>query len=301
MKTAKIHFSSEEEIKRYVDGCEATYLSDVAKACEAALGSGSSIITLAGPSCSGKTTTSAILDREFLKIGKTLHAVSIDDFYIDRDVLDARCRRLGIPLDYDSPSTIDFDLFGRVIEQIEKRGKVTIPRFDFKIGRRCGYYDIDCTDGDVFLFEGIQAVYSEFTSHLDTHPYTSLFISVGDKISYGDTVFGQRTLRFFRRLVRDFRTRNTSAKRTFSLWEGVCNNEDVHIFPNLTEQHIYIDSSMPYEVSVIKPFVMPLLLGIEESSPYFETAKGLLDRLENIPVIDEKYVPSGSVFREFIG
>lgn len=64
---------------------------------------------------------------------------------------------------------------------------------------------------------------------------------------------------------------------------------------------MYIDSSMPYEVSVIKPFVVPLLSGIAESSPYFEKAKGLLDRLESIPVIDEKYVPSGSVFREFIG
>lgn len=301
MKTAKLYFSSEEEIKSYIDECERCYLSEVNAAFDTALHSGSSIITLSGPSCSGKTTTSLILDREFERVGKTLHAVSIDDFYIDRDVLDARCREKGIPLDYDSPSTIDFDLFGSVIEQIEKRGKVTLPRFDFKCGRRTEYYTIDCTDGDVFLFEGIQAVYPEFISHLAGHPYTPMFISVGNKVAYGEEVFGQRVLRLFRRLVRDFRTRSTSAERTFSLWDGVCKNEDTHIFPNLTEGHIYIDSSMPYEVSVIKPFLVPLLCGIEEDSPYYEKAQGLLARLYGIPVIDQRHVPCDSVFREFIG
>jgi len=299
LKTAKLTFSSEKELIEYVNGCEDAYLADVKRACEISLGG--KLITLAGPTCSGKTTTSLILDREFEKRGKTLHTVSIDDFYIDRDILDARCREKGIPLDYDSPSTIDFEYFGRVIEAIEKKGKVTLPRFDFTVGKRTGYYDISCTDSDVFLFEGIQAVYPECTSLLSGHEYTALFISVGDKIDYDGTVFGQRELRLLRRLVRDCRTRNTSAEKTLSLWEGVCKNEDVHIFPNLTDEHTYIDSSLPYEVSVIKPFALELLCSIEKSSPHFEKAAKLIAKLENVPTIDEKYVPSGSVFREFIG
>ena len=301
MKTAKLCFSSEEEIKNYVNECENGYLDGVKAAFESSLQSGSSILTLSGPTCSGKTTTSLILDREFEKIGKTLHTVSIDDFYFDRDLLDARCKEKGIPLDYDSPSTIDFDLFGNAIEQIEKRGKVTLPSFDFKSGKRAGYYTIDSTDGDVFLFEGIQAVYPEFISHLSGHAYTPMFISVASKVAYGDEVFGQRILRFFRRLVRDLRERNTSAEKTFLIWDGVCKNEDENIFPNLTDSHIYIDSSMAYEVSVIKPFLVPLLCGIAEDSVYYEKAQKLLERLSGIPVIDEKYLPRESVFREFIG
>lgn len=296
MKTAKTEFFSENEITEYVNECENGYLSDVSGALEATK-NGGRIITLSGPTCSGKTTTSLILDGEFEKCGKTLHTVSIDDFYIDRDILDKRCREKGIPLDYDSPSTIDFDYFGEVIEAIDKKSSVTLPRFDFTVGKRTGYYDIKITQDDVFMFEGIQAVYPECTSLLASHNYTALFISVGDGIAYDKVTFGPRELRLLRRIVRDYRTRNTSPEKTLALWEGVCKNEDAHIFPNLTEEHIYIDSSLAYEASVIKPFAEPLL----KSCPDSETAKRLLKKLENVPSLDAKYVPNGSVFREFIG
>ncbi len=300
MKTARTHFCSEREIAEYVNACEEEYLAGVRSACRLAI-SGGGIITLAGPTCSGKTTTSRILDGEFEKSGRILHTVSIDDFYIDRDLLDERSRRLGIPLDYDSPSTIDFDCFGEVIEQIERRGRVTLPRFDFKTGRREGYYTIDCHGSDVFLFEGIQAVYPEFTEHLDTHKYTSLFISVEEPIMVGDTLFACRDLRLLRRIVRDCRERNTSAERTLSLWEGVCQNEDTHIYPNISCVDFAIDSTLGYEVSVIKPFVLPLLLEIPKDSEQYEKARALIAQLENVPETEEKYVPQNSVFREFIG
>ncbi|MBQ6614180.1 MAG: hypothetical protein IIX18_02555 [Clostridia bacterium] len=299
MKTAKLVFSSEQEIKKYIEECENGYKNGVARAFEATLGS--KIITLCGPSCSGKTTTSKILDKEYAKIGKTLHAISIDDFYIDRDVLDARCRKEGIPLDYDSPRTIDFELFERVMEQIEKGETVTVPRFDFTVGRRVGYTDIACTDGDIFLFEGIQAVYPECTEHLANHRYTPLFISVEEDIEYGNVSFNKRDLRFLRRLVRDSRTRNTDAEKSFSLWRGVVKNEVTNIYPNLTDREENIDSSMPYEVSVIKPFAIPLLESIREDSEYSEKAQKFLKMLSAVPEIDANYVPDDSVFREFIG
>ena len=299
MKHAKLVFSSEEEIKKYIEDCENDYKNGVARAFDKTLGS--SIITLSGPSCSGKTTTSKILDREYEKIDKTLHAISIDDFYIDRDVLDARCIAEGIPLDYDSPRTIDFELFEKVMDQIEKRETVRVPIFDFTTGKRVGYNEIEYTEGNVFLFEGIQAVYPECTEHLVSYKYTPLFISVEEDIAYGDVVFSKRDLRFLRRLVRDSRTRNANAEKTFSIWRGVVKNEVTNIYPNLTERHKNIDSSMPYEVSVIKPFALPLLKTIKEDSEHFEKAKRLLDMLSAVPEIDADYVPDDSVFREFIG
>lgn len=299
MKQAKTQFSSEEEIRRYVAECEAEYLEYVYTAREYARHS--HVITLAGPTCSGKTTTARILDAEFGRLGKTLHTVSIDDFYFDRDVLEARARESGTPLDYDSPATIDLDLFGRVIADIEDGGTVTLPRFDFQTGKRTGFETIEMTEGDVFLFEGIQAVYPALTQYLSGHRYVSLFISVENGLTYGDVAFAPAELRFMRRLVRDARTRGATAEFTFSLWGGVLANEKAHIYPNLGNVDYPIDSVLPYEVSVIKNDVLALLDTLPAGSAWFSEAVALRKKLKDIPVIDKKYVPADSVFREFIG
>ncbi len=300
MKTAKLSFTSEEEIKQYVDLCESEYYAQVKEALDFSA-SGGKIITLCGPTCSGKTTTAMILDGEFLKIGKQLHTISIDDFYFDRETLFLRSKNTGKPLDYDSPSTIDIELFAKVIDDIEDGGRVTLPKFDFKCGKRIGYEEITVTDGDVFLFEGIQAVYPELTRYLASHKYTSLFISAREGVRYGETEFEPRELRLLRRLVRDERTRGADAQFTLSLWESVCANEDAHIYPNIGGCHMHIDSSFAYEVSVIKPFVTPLLCGVPTESKYKGTADKLLEKLSYVPIIDAKFVPDASVFREFIG
>lgn len=300
MKTAKMHFSSVEEQKRYIADCEAEYLEDVASACAAAQ-HGGRIITLCGPTCSGKTTTAHILDAAFSARGKALHTVSIDDFYFDRAVLEARARESGMPLDYDSPSTIDLDLFGKVVADIDDGGTVTIPRFDFQTGKRQGYETFSVTEDDVFLFEGIQAVYPELTAYLAGRRYVSLFISVEQPIACGDAVFTPEELRFMRRLVRDARTRGASAEFTFSLWGGVLANEETHIYPNRGNVDQYIDSALAYEVSVIKPQVLSLLDTLPQGSAYRPEAVALRKKLKDVPVIDAALVPAESVFREFIG
>ncbi|MBQ6892917.1 MAG: hypothetical protein IJN48_01810 [Clostridia bacterium] len=295
-----LNFSSKEEIQRFVNECENRYLSDVKTACNLAA-SGGRIITLCGPTCSGKTTTALILDDAFKKLGKELHTISIDDFYYDRSFLEARSREKGIPLDYDSPSTIDLELFAKVVEDIDDGGRVTLPRFDFKEGKRIGFEEITVTDGDVFLFEGIQAVYPELTKYLAGHDYTSLFISVEDNLSCFGEEFEKSTLRFFRRLVRDARTRGATAEFTFSLWKSVIDNEVKNIYSNLGGIDFCINSLMEYEISVIKPYVLPLLRSIPFESGHWQEAQTLAKKLENIPVIDSEFVPRDSVFREFIG
>lgn len=300
MNIEKLIFSSDEETRAFVNECESRYLADVKAACDLSL-EGGRIITLCGPTCSGKTTTARILDDEFKKAGKELHSISIDDFYFDKEVLEKRSFEKGEQLDYDSPTTIDLELFERVIEDIEDGGKVTLPKFDFSLGKRVGMEEIYVRDEDVFLFEGIQAVYPELTRLLNGHDYTSLFISVEDGLNYGGTGFSPRELRFMRRIVRDARTRGASAQFTFSLWKGVVANEDKNIYPNLEGIDFSINSTMAYEASVIKPFVMPLLFGISTDSKYKKDANDIIAKLENIPMIDSKFVPDESVFREFIG
>lgn len=294
-----LNFSSDEEIRSFVNACEARYLAAVKAACEIALAS--RIITLCGPSCSGKTTTARILDDEFKKLGKELHTVSIDDFYFDRDVLVERSLKNGGAVDYDSPSTIDIDLFARVTTDIENGGKVLLPKFDFSLGKRVGMEEIYVRDEDVFLFEGIQAVYPSVTKHLAEHNYTSLFISVEEGINYGDAEFSPRELRLMRRIVRDARTRATAAQSTFDRWKSVVDNEEKNIYPNLDGVDYSINSTMAYEAAVIKPYIMPHLLGIAFDSEFKSVANDLVKKLESIPELDSKYVPDESVFREFIG
>ncbi len=296
----KLEFSSEKEVAEFVLNCEKRYLDDVKKACEKAL-AGGRIITLCGPTCSGKTTTALILDDEFKKRGKELHTISIDDFYFDREYLVACSLKNGTPLDYDSPATIDIELFAKVVDEIESCDRVKLPKFDFKSGSRQGFEEINITEGDIFLFEGIQAVYPSLTKYLAGHDYTSLFISVEESIVLNGVEFEPRELRFMRRLVRDARTRGASAEFTFSLWEGVVQNEIKNIYSNLDGIDFEINSSMGYEVSVIKPYVLPLLLGIGEDSEYFHRARTLIEKLEGIPNINSELVPDTSVFREFIG
>lgn len=300
MTIDKLDFSSEAELARFVTDCEEEYLSDVQGACRVAAESGK-IITLCGPTCSGKTTTALILDDEFKKRGKELHTISIDDFYFDREVLERRSTESGEPLDYDSPSTIDIELFAKVIDDIEDGGRATLPKYDFHTGRRSGYEEITVTDGDVFLFEGIQAVYPSLTKYLAEHDYTSLFISVEEGLELFGERFDRSSLRFFRRLVRDARTRNATAEFTFSLWESVIANEQKNIYPNLEGVDFSINSKMAYEACVIKPYVLPLLESIRPESAHFEKARALIDKFKNIPVIDSKFVPETSVYREFIG
>lgn len=296
----RLDLSSAAAVRGFVEACEAKYSASVTAACERAL-RGGRIITLAGPTCSGKTTSARILDDAFLARGKELHTISIDDFYLDRAVLEARARESGMPLDYDSPSTIDLELFGKVVRDIDDGGTVTVPRFDFQSGTRTGFETFSVTDDDVFLFEGIQAVYPELTAHLAGHGFTALFISVDAPITVFGETFAPETVRFLRRLVRDARTRGASAEFTFSLWGGVLANEQKHIYPNLGGIDCRISSGMDYELSVIKPFATALLASVPSDSPFAAEAAALAARLAPIPAIDASFVPQGSVFREFIG
>ena len=300
MNVDKLDFTSKSAVADFVNGCEERYLADVKKACDVALGGGK-IITLCGPTCSGKTTTALILDDEFKACGKELHTISIDDFYFDKEYLISRSLEKGIPLDYDSPYTIDVELFASSLEQICSLDKVRLPKFDFKTGSRSGFEEISLTDGDIFLFEGIQAVYPNITKHLAGHNYTSIFISVADDVCIDGALFTAREIRFMRRLVRDARARGATAEFTFSLWESVVKNEIENIYPNLSGVDFSINSAMGYEPCVIKPYVLPLLYEIKAESAFYARARALIEKLENIPQIDSEFISDDSVFREFIG
>lgn len=301
MREAKLRFDSDEEIKRYIADCEARFACQLEAAGRYAVTHGRDILTLCGPTCSGKTTAAALLGKTFADMGRRLHVVSIDNFYYSREYLRLRSLRQGKGVDYDSPDTIDIDCFANAVRAIAARGRVELPVYDFKEGRRTSALQIECTKEDVFLFEGIQAVYPALTKYLAPYGYCSLFISVEQSLLAGTTIFDPREIRFLRRLVRDFQFRGAGAQFTFSLWPSVCKNEDEHIYPNLSGCHFRIDSLMPYEIQVIKPYVLSVLSDLSVMGEYKNQADRILHKLSAVESIDERFVPQNSVFREFIG
>lgn len=301
MKQAKTGLTDPAAIAAYVDESETAFKNRLHAVCRAAASGGRRILTLAGPSCSGKTTAAELLKKEFAAVGKHLHTVSIDDFYYDRDLLAARARARGGEIDYDSPSTVDIPLFAAVVREITEAPYATVPRFSFREGRRTGMRQIRCTPDDAFLFEGIQAVYPELTCYLAGTPYAALFISVESAIEVGDIVFAPREIRFLRRLVRDFKFRNSDAAHTYMLWQSVLTNEDVHIYPHVTQDMMRIDSTLAYEIQVIVPFALEVLSTLLSDSAFAPAAAALRDKLSAIESISADFVPKNSVFREFIG
>ena len=242
-----------------------------------------------------------MLKLEFAAIGKHLHTISIDDFYYDRDVLAARSRARGGEIDYDSPETVDIPRFAAVVREITNEPVACVPRFSFREGRRTGMRQIACTPSDAFLFEGIQAVYPELTRYLAGSPYEALFISPESAIDVGGIVFEPREIRFLRRLVRDYKFRASDAESTYAVWQSVLDNEDTHIYPNVAPDVTRIDSTLAYEVQVIKPFVLEVLDTLPVGSRFAADAAALREKLAPIEPISASFVPQHSVFREFIG
>ena len=174
------------------------------------------VVRLFGPSCSGKTTTARLLISNFKRHGKRAHVISIDDFYYNRDKLREISEKKGLSeIDYDSPDTIDCKELEAFIEEIFNDDKVSCPIFDFKTGMRSGYKTINIDEDDIFIFEGIQAVYPIVVNMFSGRKTSSIYIAPQREILAGGVCFEANEVRLMRRLVRDHNFRNTTPEITF--------------------------------------------------------------------------------------
>lgn len=302
MIEAKVVFSGENEKRSYVEECEAGFEAALDRAVARVLAEANSrIVTLSGPTCSGKTTLARKLISEFSEAGRRVHVVSIDDFYYDRALLLERAAANGGVIDFDSPSTIDMNTFGATVADIFDGRSTSIPRFDFKSGCRAGYEEITPDEQDVFIFEGIQAIYPEVTAHFAGHDYFSVAVFANRGIRAFGEVVDRTELRLLRRLVRDYNFRGATPTFTLELWRSVRSNEEMHIIPYLGDADLLIDSTLGYELSVLKPFLLPLLAKIPGDHEFRAEADRIAGLLSRIDEITKSYIPSISLYREFLG
>lgn len=257
------------------------------------------IVALSGPSCSGKTTTANKLISELESRGRNVHVVSIDDFFYDREKLDKLAEETG-KLDYDSIKTIDFEAFVECVEEIFRDGKTHVPKFDFNKGRRVGYVEYSALEDDIFIFEGIQAIYPEILKVLSAHPSVSICICVMSAIEIDGVRFEPNEIRFMRRLVRDYHFRSTSPELTMELWDSVRANEDENIFPYIDNVDMQIDSTLAFELSMLKPYLEKILSDVPKTSEFSERSKAILEKIKGIQALPRDYISKNSLYNEFI-
>lgn len=260
------------------------------------------LIGLTGPSCSGKTTAAKKITEYLERKGFRVHIISIDDFYFDKDYLNHRsCERRDVEIDYDSEQTIDVDLLAEKTDALLRGVATRLPKFDFSVGKRIPGERIVPQREDVFLFEGIQLLYPRVNAILNrSSAYRCFYISPETAIEVGGELFLPNEIRLCRRLVRDFHRRATAPEFTFYLWKSVRINEETSIFPQLHLCHGRIDSTMCYEIGMLKPYLEQVLAQIPPAHPAIEEAARLLRKLQRVQPIPSDYMTENSLYKEFI-
>ncbi len=259
------------------------------------------LIGLTGPTCSGKTTTAKILTRVLEDAGHRVHVISIDDFYYDKAYLEARADAADVEIDYDSEDTIDMALLEEKAASLLRGDPTTLPRFDFPTGERVEGATIDPEPSDVFLFEGIQILYPKVDAILRRQKgYRSIYIRPTSYIYTGGEEFDPNEIRLMRRLVRDHLHRGTDAEFTFFIWKSVRANEEKSIFPYANHCDAFIDSTMPYEVGMLKPYLEKILSVIPLHSEYRDEADAILCQLKQVQAVSSDLIAPNSLYKEFI-
>ncbi|MBQ8276080.1 MAG: purine-nucleoside phosphorylase [Clostridia bacterium] len=303
MMKVKNCFSGEAEKKAYVTACENEFEARLEAVCEEVCAiEGLQLIGLSGPTCSGKTTTANKLIDNLSRRGKTVHIISIDDFYYDREFLTRRAERLGIEVDYDSIDTIDFEALRECVREVFTHDKTLVPRYDFQSGKRSGYTEYEYDDNDLFIFEGIQVVYPEISALFREHPYRSIYICVEEGIEINGVTFSPEEIRFMRRMVRDYNFRSAEPEFTYFLWESVRANEEKNIYPYADDCDIRINSTMPYDLNMLIPYLLPLLKKIPADDEHKAAAEQLIAKLDEAGIcpISSAYIAENSLYREFL-
>ncbi len=293
---------SNEEILRLVSAGEEHFFAQLRELSQTLLRQEDlHFLGLTGPTCSGKTTAAELLTDVFEAAGKQIHVISIDDFYYDKAYLWEMAKKKGLSkLDYDSEDTIDVELLRDCVESLKKQNRTQLPRFNFTTGlRECGEA-VSPSENDIFLFEGIQVLYPSVDEILRGGAYQSIHIAPQSSIEIGGEEFLPNEIRLMRRLVRDYHFRNSAPEFTLMLWQSVRENEERLIFPNVHRCDYGIDSTMPYEIGILKPFLERILPKIPSEDPFFREGERIRNELRDVQPLSAELIPENSLYKEFV-
>ena len=257
------------------------------------------IILISGPSSSGKTTTSMKLSLYLQSLGLNPTHLSIDDYFHERE--ETPLGPDGKP-DFESLSAVDTKLFDSQISKLLKKNKVTVPTFNFVEGKKEYKRVVELKDNDILIIEGLHALNENLLTNIPKKKKFSIYISPLTYLNIdNDNRISMTDLRLIRRIVRDNRTRGYSPSKTLNSWADVRKGEEKYVFPYQDNADVIFNSSLAYELGVLKTYVEPLLYTIKEDDPEYQTARRLIELLKYVLPIPSETVPKISILREFIG
>lgn len=257
-------------------------------------------ILIAGPSSSGKTTFSHRLSIQLRAHGMIPHPIAVDNYFVDRE---------KTPKDKDGNynfeciEAINIEQFNRDLNDLLLGKEVMMPTFNFKTGRQeFNTPPKKLGEQDVLVIEGIHCLNDALTYQLPKENKFKIYISALTQLNIDEhnripTTDG----RLLRRMVRDARTRGTSARKTIAMWNSVRRGEEENIFPYQEEADVMFNSALIYELAVLKQYAEPVLFGIEKDCEEYIEAKRLLKFLDYFVGIGSEHVPTNSLLKEFIG
>ena len=258
------------------------------------------IVMIAGPSSSGKTTFSHRLSIELMVQGLKPHPIAADDYFKDREHTP---KDENGEYDFECLEAIDVEQFNKDMTDLLAGKEVKMPSFNFKTGKReYKGKTLKLGDEDILVIEGIHGLNDKFSASLPKESKFKIYISALTQLNIDDHNRIHTTdLRLLRRMVRDARTRGSSAEDTLARWASVRRGEEKNIFPFQEGADEMFDSSLIYELSVLKQYAEPLLFGIPTDSPYYSEANRLLKFLDYFLTMPSDNVPKNSLVKEFIG
>ena len=263
---------------------------------------GARAVLIAGPSSSGKTTSANRVATQLRVLGKTPILLSLDDYYIDRSLI--------LPdengeIDYEHINMIDVPQFNVDLEALLEGQQVEIPHFDFKTGsRQMLGHSVQLKENAILIIEGLHALNPMLlTPRIDKRLIFKLYVSALATLNLDDhNRIPTTDVRLLRRMMRDYETRGATIERTLGMWESVKRGEQRWIFPYQESADEIMNTTLVYELAVLKKHLYPLLRAVEPTSPCYDEVIGTIKFLNYIQDAElEDEIPPTSILREFVG
>ncbi len=259
------------------------------------------VVLIAGPSSSGKTTTSKKLALELQAIGYTPKVISIDSYYLPHTKTP---KDENGNLDFECLEALDIELLNKNLVDLFDGKEVTIPSYSFHEGIQ--YFEeknkMALAENEILIMEGIHGLNNKLTPKIPEEMKFKIYLSALTQLNLDDhNRISTSDNRLIRRIVRDYNFRGKSAAGTIAMWPSVRRGEEQHIFPFQNNADAVLNTALDYELSVLKVYAEPLLRCVKPSEKEYTEACQLLKFLDNFATIAPTQVPSRSIIREFIG
>lgn len=259
------------------------------------------LILIAGPSSSGKTSTAQRLSIQLAVNGLRPLPISMDDYYHNR--VDTPRKEDG-SYDFECLEAIDLELFNDHLQKLLNGERIKLPKYNFRTGlREYRGHEMQMEPNSVLVVEGIHGLNEKLTASISAEKKMKIYVSALTPMSIDDYSRIHTTdVRLLRRIVRDSQFRSHDAEGTLTLWQDVRNGEEKYIFPFQCSADVIFNTTLIYELAVLKKYAQPLLQAVPiTSGKAYMIAHRLLNLLEYVKPIDETAIPNNSILREFVG